>query len=150
MPIRNLSWLPSAGGEFAALDELLTRYRDYLRTVVTLRIDDRLRMRVDESVVVSGGVPGRGRSGSGPSSTGDPMSFRLWLRQTALECLLQLRRQHIDAGCRTIDREVTFSDETALNLGRPAVSESRHAERMARERERAALVRQALLEFTGR
>src|SRR5262245_40122871 len=102
-------------GDPAALDELLAGHRDYLRAVVALRLDPRLRARVDESDVVQEACLAATRRMTDYLDR-RPMGFRLWLRQTAVECLVDLRRRHLGADCRAVDRELTLSDPSALLL----------------------------------
>jgi RNA polymerase sigma-70 factor (ECF subfamily) len=74
-------------GDRQALDDLLAAHRDHLRGAVALRLDPRLRSRVDESDVVQEAYLVAARRLADYQAR-RPMGFRLWLRQTALECLL--------------------------------------------------------------
>lgn len=132
-------------GDPQALDELLAGHRDYLRAVVALRLDPRLRARVDESDVVQEACLVAARRMSDYLDR-RPMGFRLWLRQTALECLLQLRRRHLGADCRDAGRELALSDASAAVLaGRLLPADSPSG--AVRERERVELVRRAVADL---
>jgi RNA polymerase sigma-70 factor (ECF subfamily) len=132
-------------GDRQALDELLAAHRDYLRAFVALRLDPRLRTRVDESDVVQEAYLVATRR-IVDYLTRRPMGFRLWLRQTTLECLLQLRRHHLGADCRAAGRELSLSDPSALLLaGRLLPADSPGG--VARERERVELVRRAVTDL---
>ena len=45
-----------------------------------------------------------------------PMPFQLWLRQTAYQNLLRLRRKHVEADCRAVDREQGLPDHSSIML----------------------------------
>ena len=47
-----------------------------------------------------------------------PISFRLWLRGTALEQLISLRRRHIGATKRSVRREATLTNQSSMLLAR--------------------------------
>ena len=106
-----------ADGQTSALDELMTGYRQYLRRLVELRIDPELRLRVDASDVVQ-------ETQLAASERIDdflarrPISFRLWLRGTALERLISLHRRHVGAQKRSLRREVALTDQSSLLLAR--------------------------------
>ena len=75
------------------------------------------------------------------------MTFRLWFRQTAIECLLQARRKHVVSDRRAVGREVSIDDHSAIVLaerllGRPSPSNAALAQ------ERAGQVRAAIEELS--
>src|SRR5262249_9004167 len=80
------------GGDRGALDRLLGEYRHYLRTVVELRLDPKLRARVDPSDVVQEAQLEAVRRVDGYLER-PVLPFRLWLRQIAFDRLLMARRQ---------------------------------------------------------
>jgi len=47
-----------------------------------------------------------------------PMPFRLWLRRTAYERLIDLQRHHLKRGRRSVHREVAFPDRSSILLAR--------------------------------
>jgi RNA polymerase sigma-70 factor (ECF subfamily) len=70
-----------------------------------------------------------------------PMPFRLWLRKTAYERLLMLRRQHVQADRRAVGREVPLPERSSVLLaGLVGSTPSRQAQR----KELALQVQQAL------
>jgi RNA polymerase sigma-70 factor (ECF subfamily) len=101
--------------EPGARDRLLDRHRAYLRRFVEVRLDPKIRVRVDPSDVVQEtqmeAIRRLGRYLEQP-----PMPFRLWLRRLAYDRLLMLRRHHIGAARRAIEREVTLSEGSSLQL----------------------------------
>jgi RNA polymerase sigma-70 factor (ECF subfamily) len=98
-----------------ARDELLARHRAYLRRFVEVRLDPKIRARVDPSDVVQEtqmeAIRRLGRYLQQP-----PMPFRLWLRQLAYDRLLMLRRHHVRAARRAVEREVALPDASSLLL----------------------------------
>ena len=102
-------------GDREALDCLLRQHRAYLWAIVHLRLDTRLRARVDASdVVQEAQIEAVRRVASYLERPALP--FHLWLRQIAYDRLLMLRRQHV-ATRRTVDREAVLPDESSLQLG---------------------------------
>ena len=83
-------------GELAAFDRLFARHRPELRRFIDLRLDSRLRARVDPSDVAQETHLEAYRRLPDYLQR-KPMPFRLWLRKTAYERLLMLRRQHLHA-----------------------------------------------------
>src|SRR5262245_10161331 len=92
-------------GEAEAPEQLLARHRPFLRQLVELRLDPRLRARVDPSDVVQEAQWDAFRR-LADYLRRRPMPFRLWLRKTAQERLQKFQRQHLEAGRRAAGREV--------------------------------------------
>ena len=80
----------AAAGEPEAFERLFAAHRPYLLKVVGLRLDPRLRRRVDASDVVQEAQLEAFRRLADYLAR-RPMAFRLWLRQTACERLLMLQ-----------------------------------------------------------
>jgi RNA polymerase sigma-70 factor (ECF subfamily) len=102
-------------GDRRAFEDLFRRHRSYLRQVVALRLDPRLRARLDPSDVVQDAQLEAFRR-FGDFVERRPMAFRLWLRMTTCERLLMLQRFHRRAARRSVDREVGLPDESAFVL----------------------------------
>jgi RNA polymerase sigma-70 factor (ECF subfamily) len=112
-------------GDRSALGALFAGHREYLRRLVDLRMDDPLRRRVDASdVIQETQLVATRRIGhylSNPS-----VSFRLWLRQTAIDQLVNLRRHHVQAQKRSVMLEARLPDKSSILLvqslfaGRPS------------------------------
>jgi RNA polymerase sigma-70 factor (ECF subfamily) len=99
-------------GDRQAFDQLLAGHQAYLRELVNLRMDPRLRPRVDPSDVVQETQLEAYRRL--PRYLAErPMPFRLWLRQIAHDRLLMLRRQHVGAARRTVEREVRLPEASS-------------------------------------
>jgi RNA polymerase sigma-70 factor (ECF subfamily) len=102
----------AAAGESAAREELLTRYRERLRRAIALRLDPRLVARVDASDVVQE-VMAEAAGKLSEYLQHQPLPFYAWLRQLALERLVQLHRRHVRAEKRSVVREEPGSPEVA-------------------------------------
>jgi len=130
-------------GDAGALGRLFAQHQEYLRRVVELRLDRKLRTRVDPSDVVQEThleVAGR----IDDYLRRRPMSFRLWLRKTAHERLLMLHRRHVDAQQRALGREVSLPDRSSIALAEQLLAGGPSPSRQARRREMAGKVREAV------
>jgi RNA polymerase sigma-70 factor (ECF subfamily) len=130
-------------GDAEALDRLFTQHREYLRRVVELRLDPKLRSRLDASDVVQETHLEVARR-IDDYLRRRPMSFRLWLRKTAHERLLMLHRRHIDAGRRALGREVSLPDRSSIALARQLLAGGPTPSQEGRRRELAGQVRDAV------
>jgi RNA polymerase sigma-70 factor (ECF subfamily) len=129
-------------GEAAALDLLLTRHRPLLCRIIDLRLEKRLRSRFEASDVVQEAMLEAARR-IDDYLRRRPMPFGQWLRQTAYQQLLMLRRRHLGADCRTVDREVPLPDGSSAVLARQLLGGERPSQAAA-ERELAERVRRAM------
>ena len=80
-------------GDRAALEELLANYRPRVWAFVEARFDAPLRSRLDPSDVVQE-VQAEVAQRIDDYLERRPMPFHLWVRKTAFERLIKLRRQH--------------------------------------------------------
>ena len=138
-----------ADGDYAARDQLLERFRRRLRRMVVVRFDPRLAARVDPSDVVQETLAEAARRLE-EYLRHPPLPFYPWLRQIALDRLLDLRRRHLRARKRSVAREepggLNLPDESAAELAARLIdlgsSPSRHLLREElRERVRVTLGR---------
>jgi RNA polymerase sigma-70 factor (ECF subfamily) len=107
-------------GDGRALDELLTRQRPGLRDFVAARLHPRLAARVDPSDVVQEtmiAVVGR----MDDYLRRRPMPFRLWVRKTAYERLVDMHR-HQKRARRSVDREQPWPDRSSLVVAGPLLA----------------------------
>jgi RNA polymerase sigma-70 factor (ECF subfamily) len=130
-------------GQPGAVDQLLARHQAYLHRLVVLRLDPKLRARVDPSDVLQEAHMEAVRRLDGyldqPS-----LPFRLWLRRITYDRLLMLRRRHLGAARRSLLRDVVLPDHSSLALAQSLLSpQSTPSQRLA-GRELALRVRQAL------
>ncbi|HEV3117621.1 MAG TPA: sigma-70 family RNA polymerase sigma factor [Gemmataceae bacterium] len=104
-------------GDRAAVEELFQRHRSYLRLFIELRLDPRLRQRVDPSDVVQEAQLEAVRRLAAYLEQ-PAMPFRLWLRQIAHDHVLKVRRFHRGTARRSLDREVPLPERSSLLLVR--------------------------------
>jgi RNA polymerase sigma-70 factor (ECF subfamily) len=96
-------------GDHGAVDRLFARHRDYLCQFVQLRLDPKLRPRVDPSdLVQEAHLEAVRRLSDYLQETGMP--FRLWLRQIAHDRLLKARRYHLGTARRSLQLEMPLPD----------------------------------------
>src|SRR5579859_1579614 len=107
--------LRAQAGDERAFDDLFARHRNYLHQVVALRLDPRMRPRLDPSDIVQDAQMEAFRR-VGDFLERRPMAFRLWLRKTTCERLLMLERYHRRAARRSVDREVMLPERSAFAL----------------------------------
>jgi RNA polymerase sigma-70 factor (ECF subfamily) len=107
-------------GDRKALEALLTRYQSDLRAFIEIRLDPRLAARIDPSDVVQEAQLEVVRR-MDDFLRRRPMPFHLWVRRTAYERLLDLRRHHRRAR-RSVDRETALPDRSSLLLVRPLLA----------------------------
>src|SRR5436190_5237875 len=91
-------------GDRVAFEELFARHRQLLRRLVEIRLDTRLRTRVDPSDVVQDAHLEAFRR-LPDFLERKPMPFRLWLQKTAHERMRMVERQHLEASRRAVSRE---------------------------------------------
>jgi RNA polymerase sigma-70 factor, ECF subfamily len=128
-------------GDKDALDALLDGHRDYLRRVIELRMEDGLRKRVDASdVVQETQLAAAGRIGHYLANRS--VSFRIWLRQTAIQQLVNLQRRHVQAQKRSVNRDACLSDHSSMLLAQRLL-EARPSQ-IVRRHEQAQQVRDAV------
>ena len=104
-------------GDRQAFDDLFARHRPYLRQMVELRLDPKLRSRVDPSDVVQEAHLEAFRRLSTYLHE-RPMPFRLWLRQIAYDRALKAWRYHAGTARRAAAREVPLPERSSLELAR--------------------------------
>jgi RNA polymerase sigma-70 factor (ECF subfamily) len=111
----------ASGGDPAAVQELLTRFRARLNEMVRIHMDHRLAARVDPSDVVQDTFARAWRELPDYLSR-RPLPFYPWLREFAWKILIDLRRKHILAQRRSVNREdrldQALPDQSAMNLAR--------------------------------
>jgi RNA polymerase sigma-70 factor, ECF subfamily len=97
----------AAAGDGAALASLWERHRPRLRQVIQLRLDRRLRRRVDPSDVLQEAyidlavrLPDYARE--------RPMPIFLWIRLVTVQRLMQVHRLHLGTALRDAGREVSL------------------------------------------
>lgn len=132
-----------AAGDAAALDALLAGVRPFMRRVVEVRMDPKLRARVDPSDVVQDALVEASKR-IGDFLERRPLPFHLWARQMAFENLLRLRRFHLEAGRRSVAREFPLAEDSSVALGRQVLAREAGPLQGLIDRELAQRVRHAL------
>jgi RNA polymerase sigma-70 factor (ECF subfamily) len=133
-------------GEPQALDELLGRHQAYLHKVIEMRFDWKLRTRVDPADVVQQTMLEVVRRMPDYLAR-EPMPFRLWLRKTAQQCLVTVRRHHVEVGHRAVDREMALPDRSSFQLAQRLLAGSLTPGRKVVKQEMVRRVRQAMAQL---
>jgi RNA polymerase sigma-70 factor (ECF subfamily) len=133
-------------GDRQAFEKLFARHRPYLRQVVDLRLDPKVRARVDPSDVVQETHLEAFRRLPDYLER-RPMPLRLWLRKTAYERLLMLQRHHLQAQRRAVDREVALPDRSSVQLFRQLLAPGSTPSQQLARAELARRVRQAVAQL---
>jgi RNA polymerase sigma-70 factor (ECF subfamily) len=124
-------------------DQLFERYRSVLRRVIDLRLDNRMRSRLDASdIVQETQIEALRRLPDYLERR--PMPFGLWLRRTAYERLIMHRRQHVGSSKRSVRRELPLPDHSSALLARKLIAQGPSPSQEFNLKERCAEVRQAV------
>lgn len=94
----------AADGDQDAVNQLMDRHRNALRRMVQLRMDQKLKRRVDVSDIVQDVLIEANRR-LGTYLKEPKMSFHLWLRHIAKDRIIDTHRRHRVSAKRSIDRE---------------------------------------------
>jgi RNA polymerase sigma-70 factor (ECF subfamily) len=104
-------------GDRRAFEQLFARHQAYLHRLVELRLDPRLRSRLDAAdVVQEAHLEALHRLDAYLEHPALP--FRLWLRQIACDRASKARRQHLGTARRALNREVPLPEASSLVLAR--------------------------------
>jgi RNA polymerase sigma-70 factor, ECF subfamily len=135
-------------GDTAAFNDLIDRHRPALLGFLNNRIEDRLRARLDPSDIVQETQIVVFRR-LDDYLTRRPMPFHLWVRKTAYEQWLMLRRQHVQSRRRGVNREIRFPEHSSLGLARRLSRQSSAPSQRLARAERAELVQQVLAKLSA-
>ena len=105
-----------ATGDRDAIEILMTEHRKYLRRIIDARMEPKLRQKLDPSDVVQETLTVASQR-IDDFLARRPASFRVWLRCTALEQLVDARRRH-RAQKRSLEREVRISDVSSMAIAK--------------------------------
>jgi RNA polymerase sigma-70 factor (ECF subfamily) len=133
-------------GERAAFEELFARHRPYLRRFAEIRLDARLRARVDPSDVVQETYLEAFRRLANYLDQ-PPMPFRLWLRRIAQDRALKAQRHHLGTARRTVNREVPLPERSSLLLARQLLAAGSTPSQHLDHRALAGRLRQAVAQL---
>lgn len=101
-------------GDQDAAGRLLQRHRDALRRMIDMRMDRKIRQRVDASDIVQDVMVEANRRLQ-TYLENPAMPFHLWLRQMAKDRLIDAHRRHRTSGKRSVDRERTMAMPASLD-----------------------------------
>lgn len=131
-----------AGFDARDLPGLLERFRPRLRRMVSLRLDPRLRRRIDSSDVIQESFADVVRRLSEYQRSPE-MPFFVWVRFLVSQKLLEAHRRHIEAERRDVRREVAgpdYPEPTSASLARAFVAPDRSpSDALARKEEEERL-----------
>jgi RNA polymerase sigma-70 factor, ECF subfamily len=130
-------------GEKRAFDDLFALYQPHLRRYVELRLDSKLRPRLDPADVVQEAYLEAVRRLQGFLAD-SPMPFKLWLRQLTLDRMLMMRRRHVGAARRSVEREAALPDASSGALARQLVASGSTPSQQLNREELARKVRGAV------
>src|SRR5437879_4446363 len=100
-------------GDRQAFEQLFAQHQDYLHRLVQLRLDPRLRARVDAAdIVQEAHLEAFKRLNAYLKHSALP--FRLWLRQIACDRALKARRLHLASARRAIGRELPLPARSSV------------------------------------
>jgi RNA polymerase sigma-70 factor, ECF subfamily len=139
----------ACAGDRQALDDLFAGYRAYLRQFVELRLDPKLRARVDPSDIVQEAQLEAVRRLAAYQMQ-PPMPFRLWLRQLTFDRLLKMHRDHAARARRAVGREISLPEESSLLLAQRALGAGSTPSRQVNRQELAGRLRQAIAQLSER
>jgi RNA polymerase sigma-70 factor (ECF subfamily) len=113
---------------------------------VELRLDPKLRPRVDASDVVQE-TQLEVFQRLADYLERRPMPFRLWLRKTAYERLEKIRRRHVETSRRTVEREVPLPDRSSLLIAQKILAEGSTLSQQLSRKELVPRLRRALAQL---
>jgi RNA polymerase sigma-70 factor (ECF subfamily) len=135
-----------AQGAGQALGRLLQRYRPRLRAFIAARLDPQIRSRMDPSDVVQEVQLEVARRIENFLKR-RPMPFHLWVRRTAYERLLKVRRDHRRRARRSVNLEVPLPDHSSVLLAKPLLAQGASPSQQLAAREFADRVGHAVGEL---
>ena len=111
----------AGGGDPGAAGPLFARYQSCLHRQIEVRLDERLRGRVDAADLMQEiQLEAARRLQEYLAERAVP--FGLWLRRIAQDRLVEAWRRHAGAARRAASREVMLPDESALQLAQQLVA----------------------------
>jgi RNA polymerase sigma-70 factor (ECF subfamily) len=141
-----------AQGDSEARGPLLQRHRARLRQMIVLRLDRRLRARVDPSDVLQETLADAAGK-LADYARERPLPFYPWLRRLAWEKLVQLHRWHVRTSKRSVRREeagLPLPNGSAVQLADRVASHGSSASARLQRSERRQRVQAALERLSER
>jgi RNA polymerase sigma-70 factor (ECF subfamily) len=134
-------------GNRQAFEQLFARHQAYLHRLVALRLDRRLRSRVDATDVVQETHLEAMRRLEAYLER-PVLPFRLWLRQIAFDCAMKARRHHMDTLRRSLEKEVPLPEQSSAVLARQLCASGSTPSQHLNDREVATRLRQAVTQLS--
>lgn len=140
----------AADGDPQAGDHLMHHYRPRIRSMLAMRMDPRLTARLDPSDVVQDTLA-LAHKRLPKYLREQPLPFYPWLRQIALNHLIDLHRRHFVAQRRSVMKEVRLgiNDESALLLTQRLVATQESPSQRLMQKETHQLAQEAMQELPG-
>ncbi|MFO1009750.1 MAG: sigma-70 family RNA polymerase sigma factor [Planctomycetota bacterium] len=107
------------GGDEAALSVLFELHHSRLVRLVELRLDARLRRRLDPADVVQEAWLEVARRFAEWSARGEP-PFHVWVRLTTSQALAAAQRRHLATGARDAQREAALESRASMSAANAA------------------------------
>ncbi|MFP6618945.1 MAG: sigma-70 family RNA polymerase sigma factor [Pirellulaceae bacterium] len=101
-------------GDDEAVNQLFDRHRAAVRRLVQMRLDQRIRQRVDVSDVVQEVLISANRRLKEYLKS-PPMPFHLWIRQITKDRIIDAHRRHRVSAKRSVDRERALVVPAGMN-----------------------------------
>jgi RNA polymerase sigma-70 factor, ECF subfamily len=107
-------------GDSDAINRLIDRHRESVHRLVQMRLDQKIKQRVDVSDVVQDVMIEASRR-LNDYLANPVMTFHLWLRQIARDRMIDAHRRHRGSARRSVDKEQTLAvptgwDQSAVDL----------------------------------
>lgn len=112
----------AAQGDQYAWGSLNQNYGPRLRRAIAVRLDPRLRNRLDPSDIVQEAMI-EAAKGIDNYIEESPLSFYLWLRMIALRRLLNAHREHLDAERRDVRKEISLDRRICVEASSEALAD---------------------------
>ncbi len=137
-------------GDSSASDLLLDRYRQKLKQLISIRMDRRVKRRVDPSDVVQETLIQAAKR-LADYARNQQLPFYPWIRQIAIEQVVVQHRRHLKALRRSVNRELDFSEHlpehAELELSEVLMAKQHDSMDSVERKELIAVVRQVLAEL---
>ena len=104
-------------GNRQAFEQLFAQHQAYLHRLVSLRMDPRLRSRLDPSDIVQEAYL-EALNRLDTYMKRPVLPFRLWLRQITFDRTLKARRHHLGTARRALGREIRLPERSSLALSK--------------------------------
>ncbi|MCA9214841.1 MAG: sigma-70 family RNA polymerase sigma factor [Planctomycetales bacterium] len=140
----------TADGNANAAARLLSKHRDRLRKLISVRLDSRVSARVDPSDVIQEALVDADKQLANYALE-RPLPFYPWLRQVTLARLAQVHRFHLQAQRRSVHREaeqIEILDQSTFALAKQLIANTRSPSEISRRQEEHHQLQDAISELS--